>query len=224
MLTFRDVTDRRKAELAREKSQRELADFFENASVALHWIGLDGVIRGPTMPSSPCWYMREEYVGQHISRFHVDRDVIDDALSRLLRGDSLSKFPAGCGTGTGRSRKCSIDSNSLWDKGRFLHSRCLMFDVTEQKREEETRSLLAAIVSASDDAIVSMTLEGLILSWNRGAERLFGYSPAKPSAIDRPDYSAGVEATRNARSFTGSGKATASITSKRSECARMAAD
>jgi PAS domain S-box-containing protein len=79
----------------------------------------------------------------------------------------------------GSIKKVLIDSNSLWDKGRFVHSRCLMFDVTEQKREEETRSLLAAIVSASDDAIVSKTLEGIILSWNQGAERLFGYSRAE---------------------------------------------
>ena len=135
---------------------------------------------GPTRPSSTCsGTAREEYVGQHISKFHVDRDVIDDALSRLLRGDSLSKFPARMRHKNGSIKKVLIDSNSLWDKGRFVHSRCLMFDVTEQKREEETRSLLAAIVSASDDAIVSKTLDGIILSWNQGAQRLFGYSPAE---------------------------------------------
>jgi PAS domain S-box-containing protein len=76
----------------------------------------------------------------------------------------------------GSIKKVLLDSNSLWEKGRFVHSRCIMFDVTEQKREEETRSLLAAIVAASDDAIVSKTLDGIILSWNQGAQRLFGYS------------------------------------------------
>jgi PAS domain S-box-containing protein len=43
----------------------------------------------------------------------------------------------------------------------------------------ETQSFLAAIVESSDDAIYGKTLEGNILSWNHGAERMFGYSAAE---------------------------------------------
>ena len=52
-------------------------------------------------------------------------------------------------------------------------------DVTARMQADETRARLAAIVDSTDDAIYSTTLDDTVLTWNAGAERLYGYAAAE---------------------------------------------
>ena len=60
------------------------------------------------------------------------------------------------------------------ESGQIIGALNLLVDLTERSTME---SRLAAIVTFSDDAIVSKTLEGVVTSWNTGAQRIFGYTP-----------------------------------------------
>jgi two-component system, cell cycle sensor histidine kinase and response regulator CckA len=64
----------------------------------------------------------------------------------------------------------------LDDLGRPVRLAGVSTEVTERKRVEDQRLRLASIVDSSEDAIFSKTLDGTIVSWNAGAEKLFGYT------------------------------------------------
>jgi PAS domain S-box-containing protein len=68
--------------------------------------------------------------------------------------------------------------------GELIGAINMLVDLGERKRSEDSARLLASIVQSCDDAIISKDLNGIVSSWNAGAERIFGYTAAE--AIGRP--------------------------------------
>jgi len=175
----RDIAERRK----REQDTARLAAIVESSDDAIVTKDLDGTVTSWNSAAERLYgYTAQEAVGQNIGLI-IPRDRIEEenqVLQRVGQGLSVEPFD------TIRVRKdgVSIDTSlTVWPikdpAGTITGVSQITRDISGRQQADERRRRLAAIVEASDDAILSKDLNGVIKSWNQGAERMFGYTAAE---------------------------------------------
>ncbi|HEY3135010.1 MAG TPA: PAS domain S-box protein [Blastocatellia bacterium] len=138
VLIFRDISERRKAEVALRKSEQELSDFFENANIGLQWTGRDRrVLRANPAQLSLLGYSRDEYLGRDAASFYVDQEVAEDVWQRLLRGEMITDREVSLQCKDGSIKYVLLSSNVRWEDGAFIYARCFSRDVTQRKLAEQ---------------------------------------------------------------------------------------
>ncbi len=114
---------------------------------------------------------------EYLSYVHPeDRDYMDTALKKASKGKPHS-IEYRIVLANGEERAVHMQSEVIFDETNIpIRMKGIIQDVTERKRTEENLQTLASIVESSHDAILTLSLDGIITSWNRGAEQIYGYS------------------------------------------------
>jgi two-component system, OmpR family, sensor histidine kinase VicK len=124
-------------------------------------------------------YSAEEVVGKNIAfLLPADRlDELDAVLGRVARGDGAQHYETKRVHKDGGLIDVAMTVSPIRDPaGSIIGTSTIQRNITERKRTDTIAAEMAAIVDSSNDAIIGMTLQGIITTWNRGAEHIYGYT------------------------------------------------
>jgi len=178
-IQFSDITERKLADQKLRESEEKFSKAFHAAPT---FISITTLPEGRYLDVNEEFlrtlgFQREEVLGRTTHELGIwdsprDREIL---LGRLNDNQLVRDYATILRAKDGSPINGLLSLEIIEIEG----SECLLTitrDVTALKRAEEERNRLALIVESSDDAIIGKTLDGIITSWNRGAEKIYGFT------------------------------------------------
>lgn len=163
-----------------EHKQALLAAIVNTSDDAIISKNLDGIISSWNVAAERMFgYTAKEAINRHISMLlpeerMEEENVIIDHIKRGLKVDHFETIRI---AKDGTEIPISLTISPVTDaRGKIVGASKIARSIKERLFSEEKQALLAAIVETSEDAIISKTLDGIISTWNSGAEKMFGYT------------------------------------------------
>ncbi|MUP46430.1 PAS domain S-box protein [Gramella sp. BOM4] len=157
-----------------------LSAIVESSDDAIISKDLNGTITGWNSGAERIFgYSEAEALGRSITLIIPDSRLKEEEniIFRLKNGEKIEHFETLRINKAGTLIPLSLSISPIKDpNGKVVGASKVARDISERLQSFEKQVILSSIVESSDDAIISKDLEGTIMSWNRGAQQIFGYS------------------------------------------------
>ncbi|SDG27239.1 PAS domain-containing sensor histidine kinase [Chitinophaga filiformis] len=179
---FYNITEQKETEKALNRKTIELQDYVDNAVIGLHWVDANGIIKWANKAElEMLGYTAEEYIGQHISKFHLYQEKIEDILNRLSCNETLCQYESELICKDGSIKTVYINSSVYREDGKFIHTRCFTVDITAQKQLytalEKSEMRYRELVQRLQAPLYTTDADGRIQLYNEAASKLWGQEP-----------------------------------------------
>jgi PAS domain S-box-containing protein len=163
-----------------EEKQAILAAIIASSDDTIISKTLEGVITSWNPAAERMFgYVEAEVLGRHISLIIPSERLEEETyiIGQVMQGNKIDHFETVRLAKDGTLVPISLTVSPVRSQnGVIVGASKIARDISERQKTDEKQAMLAAIIATSDDAIISKTLQGTILSWNPSAERIFGYS------------------------------------------------